>query len=211
MKFRNLFLSFGLIVFLFAPVDCQTPSIDELREEVRREVESLANLTQEIVDMVFSFSELGFQEVRTAEYLTGILANEGFDIEMGVAGMPTAYVASWGSGSPVVGFMGDFDGLPETSQKPGVPWQEPLIPGGPGHGEGHNTTPAVDITAAIAVKRVMERYGLEGTLRVIPGVAEELVASRTYMVNAGLFEDMDIMLSKLVLNRIYHSRYSTHC
>jgi aminobenzoyl-glutamate utilization protein B len=91
--------------------------------------------------------------------------------------------------------MGDFDGLAETNQKPGVPWREALVPGGPGHGEGHNTTPSVDITAAIAVKRVMERHGLEGTLKVIPGVAEELLASRTYMVMAGLFEGMDVMLS----------------
>lgn len=170
-------------------------SIEDLQEEVRREASSLADLTQEIVDMVYSFSELGFQEYWTADYLTGVLRREGFDIEMGTAGMPTGYVATWGSGSPVVGFMGDFDGLPETNQKPGVPWKEALIPGGPGHGEGHNTTPSVDITAAIAVKRVMERHGLEGTLKVIPGVAEELVASRTYMVVAGLFEGMDVMLS----------------
>lgn len=109
--------------------------------------------------------------------------------------MPTCYVASWGSGSPVIGFMGDIDGLPETSQKPGVAYQDPLIPGGPGHGEGHNSAPAVDVVAAIATKRVMERNGLSGTLKVIPGVAEELVASRTYMVNDGLFEGMDVMLS----------------
>jgi len=91
--------------------------------------------------------------------------------------------------------MGDMDGLPETSQKPGVPWQEAMIPAGPGHGEGHNSTPAVDIVAAIATKRVMERRGMQGTLKVIPGVAEELVASRNYMVTSGLFQDMDVMLS----------------
>jgi aminobenzoyl-glutamate utilization protein B len=155
----------------------------------------MAKLSQEIVDMVFSFGELGFQEVRTVAYLTGILEREGFTVQRGCAGMPTCYVASWGSGSPVVGFMGDIDGLPETSQKPGVPWEEPLIPGGPGHGEGHNSAPAVDLVAAIATKRIMQKYSLPGTLRVIPGTAEELVASRTYMVNAGMFRDMDVMLS----------------
>jgi len=192
-KLRSLVVCACLLGFLSAPA--QTQSIDDLREEVRQEVVSLAKLTQEIVDMVYSFCELGFQETWTADYLVGILRAEGFDVERGAAGMPTNYIATWGSGSPVVGFMGDFDGLPETNQKPGVPWREAMIPGGPGHGEGHNTTPAVDITAAIAVKRVMERHGLEGTLKVIPGVAEELVASRTYMVMSGLFEDMDIMLS----------------
>lgn len=190
-------LSFGVLLAVCAngTAAAQGPSIDDLREEVRQEVISLAKLTQEIVDMVYSFSELGFQETWTSDYLTGVLRQEGFEIERGSAGMPTNYVATWGSGDPVVGFMGDIDGLPETSQKPGVPWREPMIPGGPGHGEGHNTTPAVDITAAIAVKRVLERHGLPGTLKVIPGVAEELVASRTYMVMAGLFEDMDVMLS----------------
>jgi len=177
-------------------------SLTELREEVQQEAASMAKLTQEIVDRVFSHSELGFQEFWTAEYLAAILRQEGFDVQMGAAGMPTAYVATWGSGHPVIGFMGDFDGLPETSQRPGVPYHDPMIPGGPGHGEGHNTTPGVDLTAAIAVKRVMERHGLEGTLKVIPGVAEELVASRTYMVVAGLFADMDVMLSTHVGSRL---------
>jgi len=192
-KLRSLVVCACLLGFLLAPA--QTQSTNDLREEVRQEVVSLAKLTQEMVDMVYSFSELGFQETWTSDYLVGILRQEGFEVERGAAGMPTNYVATWGSGSPVVGFMGDFDGLPETNQKPGVPWEEALIPGGPGHGEGHNTTPSVDITAAIAVKRVMERHGLEGTLKVIPGVAEELVSSRTYMVMAGLFEGMDVMLS----------------
>lgn len=168
---------------------------DALRAEVIAEVEGMQKLSQEMVDSVFSFSELGFQEQWTSEYVTGILRDEGFSIEMGCAGMPTCYVASWGSGRPVIGIMGDIDGLPETSQKPGVAYHDPLIPGGPGHGEGHNSAPAVDTVAAIAAKRVMERHGLQGTIRVIPGVAEELVASRTYMVNADMFADLDVMLS----------------
>jgi aminobenzoyl-glutamate utilization protein B len=163
--------------------------------EARQIVESMAGRSQEMVDMIFSFSELGFQETWTADYITGILEEEGFTIERGCAGMPTCYVASWGAGAPVIGFMGDIDGLPETSQTPGVVEHTPLIPGGPGHGEGHNSAAAVDVIGAIAAKRVMEKYNLSGTLKVIPGVAEELVASRTYMVNAGLFEGMDVMLS----------------
>ncbi len=166
------------------------------------EVASMQELSQEMVDMVFSFSELGFQEHWTAEYVTGVLRKEGFRIEMGCAGMPTCYVASWGRGKPVIGIMGDIDGLPETSQKRGVAYHDPLIPGGPGHGEGHNSAPSVDVVAAIAVKRIMERYSLPGEIRVIPGVAEELVASRTYMVMAGLFADMDAMLSTHVSNRM---------
>ncbi|MGH7476333.1 MAG: amidohydrolase [Longimicrobiales bacterium] len=178
-----------------APAAAQQPSVDQLKQEALEEVAAMQDLSQEMVDMVFSLGELGFEEQNTVDYLTGILENEGFRIERGCAGMPTCYVASWGSGRPVVGIMGDIDGLPETSQTPGVPYHKPLIPGGPGHGEGHNTAPAVDIVAAIAVKRVMDRHDLPGEIRVIPGVAEELVASRTYMVNAGMFRDVDAMLS----------------
>lgn len=178
-----------------APALAQHPTPDALKAEVAAEVASMQKLSQEIVDMIFSFAELGFQEVWTADYLTGILEEEGFAIERGCSGMPTCYVATWGSGSPVIGIMGDIDGLPETSQKPGVAYQDPIIPGGPGHGEGHNTAPAVDLVAAIATKRVMERHGLPGTIKVIPGVAEELVASRTFMVMDGMFEGMDAMLS----------------
>lgn len=179
-----------------APLEPQRrPSTNRLKREVAQEVAAMQTLSQQIVDMVFSFSELGFQELWTAEYVTGLLRAEGFKIEMGCAGMPTCYVARWGSGRPVIGIMGDIDGLPETSQKPGVAYHDPLIAGGPGHGEGHNSAPAVDVVAAIAVKRIMDTYGLPGEIRVIPGVAEELVASRTYMVMAGMFEDMDAMLS----------------
>jgi len=202
MRLRSLSLVAALAVALTSPVRAESQTLDALKEEVQAEVASpeLQKLSQEMVDMIYSFSELGFQEIWTAEYITGILEREGFSLQRGCAGMPTCYVATWGSGKPVVGFMGDIDCLPETSQKPGVPWQEPLIPQGPGHGEGHNSTPAVDVVAAIATKRVMDRHGIQGTLKVIPGVAEELVASRNYMVTAGLFQDMDIMLSTHISN-----------
>ncbi len=193
----RLSLTLLLGLALLAPQHSRGQDLKDLKEEVLKEVATpeLLKLSQEMVDVIYSNSELGFQEFWTADYVVGILEKEGFSVERGCAGMPTCYVGSWGNGKPVVGFMGDIDGLPETSQKPGVPWEEPLIPLGPGHGEGHNSAAAVDVVAAIATKRVMERHGLQGTLKVIPGVAEELVSSRNYMVTAGLFEGMDIMLS----------------
>jgi aminobenzoyl-glutamate utilization protein B len=180
----------------------QRPPLAQLKAEAAAEAASLQKLTQEMVDMVFSLSELGFEETGTVAYLTGILEREGFTITRGCAGMPTCYVATFrqGTGGPVIGIMGDIDALPETSQTPGIPWEQPLIPGGPGHGEGHNSAPAVDIIGAIAAKRIMQKYGIPGEIRIIPGVAEELVASRTYMVNAGMFRDMDAMLSTHVAN-----------
>ncbi|MFB3829742.1 MAG: amidohydrolase [Bryobacteraceae bacterium] len=173
----------------------QQPGLEQLKREAMDLVNARRTLIQQMVDSIFSFAELGFQEFDTSAYVTGILEKEGFRVTRGAAGMPTAFVATWGSGKPVIGLMTDIDGLPETSQKPGVPWREPLIAGGPGHGEGHNSGQAVNVTAAIVVKQLMQKYRIPGTLRVYPGVAEELLASRTYMVNAGLFQDLDVMLS----------------
>jgi len=185
------------LALLIAPQPSQSQSLKSLQDEIIAEVASpeLQKLSQVMVDKLFSFSELGFQEFWTLEFVTKVMEDNGFHVEAGCAGMPTCYIGSWGSGDPVIGFMGDIDALPETSQRPGVPYQDALIPNGPGHGEGHNSTAAVDIVAAIATKRVMERHGLSGTLKVIPGVAEELVSSRNYMVTAGLFSELDIMLS----------------
>jgi aminobenzoyl-glutamate utilization protein B len=178
-----------------AAAAAQRPALDDLKNEAAALIDQRRELTQQIVDSIFSFAELGFQEFDTAAYVTSILEKEGFQITRGGAGMPTAFIASWGSGTPVIGFMADIDGLPETSQKPGVAYHAPLIDGGPGHGEGHNSGQAVQVTAAIAVKRLMEKHKIPGTLRVYPGVAEELLASRTYMVLAGMFRDVDAMLS----------------
>jgi aminobenzoyl-glutamate utilization protein B len=132
--------------------------------------------------------------------VTGILRDEGFRIERGCAGMPTCYVASWGTGAPVIGIMGDIDGLPETSQTPGVPWEQPLIPGGPGPRRGAQQRAGGGPRRRHRGQAGHERHGLPGEIRVIPGVAEELVASRTYMVNAGMFQDMDAMLSTHISN-----------
>jgi aminobenzoyl-glutamate utilization protein B len=173
----------------------QAPSPAVLKQAAAEMIDARRVFTQRMVDSIFSFAELGYHETNTAAYVTGLLEQEGFRVTRGVAGMPTAFVAEWGSGKPVVGFMADIDGLPETSQKPGVAYHAPLIENGPGHGEGHNAGQAVNVTAAIAVKSLMQKHGIPGTLRVYPGVAEELLGSRTYMVNAGLFKDLDVMLS----------------
>lgn len=173
----------------------QPASTDVLKQAAGEMIEARRVFTQRMVDSIFSFAELGYHETSTADYVTQLLEKEGFQIQRGVAGMPTAFVASWGTGKPIIGFMADIDGLPETSQKPGVAYHAPLIANGPGHGEGHNAGQAVNVTAAIAVKQLMQKHGLQGTIRLYPGVAEELLGSRTYMVNAGLFRDLDVMLS----------------
>lgn len=172
----------------------QTPSLEQLKKEAIAGVEARQKMVQEIVDMVFSFGELGFQEIETSKYLTGILEKNGFRVERGVAGIPTAWVASWGEGKPVIGFITDIDGIPRASQKPGVAYHDPLIEGAPGHGEGHNSGNAVNIVGALVLKDLMTKYNIKGQLKIYPGVAEELVATKAFYIRAGLFKDVDIML-----------------
>ncbi|MCP5110184.1 MAG: amidohydrolase, partial [bacterium] len=192
-----------LITILLAALaaSAQTQDLESLKKKALEMVEARRTFTQRIVDTLFSFSELGYEETNSSEYLIGILEKEGFEVTRGVAGMPTSFVASWGSSKPVIGYMADIDGLPETSQKPGVAYHAPLIAGGPGHGEGHNAGQAVNITAVLVLKTLMEEHNIPGTVRVYPGIAEELLGSRTYMVNAGLFADVDVMLSAHISNQ----------
>lgn len=172
----------------------QARRLDQFKREAVQEVEARAKLTQEIVDRIFSFGELGFQEFETSRYLVELLRREGFTVQENYAGIPTAWVATWGSGKPVISLGSDIDGIPQANQTPGVACHKPLVPGAPGHGEGHNSGQAVNITAALAVKKIMERERIPGTLQLWPGVAEELVGAKAYFVREGLFRDVDIAL-----------------
>jgi aminobenzoyl-glutamate utilization protein B len=176
--------------------------LEGLKKEAAAKVESRAKHAQEMVDSVFSFGELGFQEFETSRYLTDILEKHGFAVERGISGIPTAWVARWGSGEPVIALGSDIDGIPQASQKPGVAYHDPIIPGAPGHGEGHNSGVPLNIVAALAVKEIMERDKLPGTLVLWPGVAEELVAAKAWFVRDGLFKDVDVCLFTHVGNNM---------
>src|SRR5204863_244210 len=152
----------------------QSPRLVGLKQEVVRDVASRAQFTQQMVDQIVSFAELGFQETETSRYLVDLLRKNGFSVREGVAGIPTAWVATWGSGRPVIALGSDIDDIPQASQKPGVAYHDPIVAGAPGHGEGHNSGLPLQITAALAVKKIMEREHLSGTLKLWPGVAEEL-------------------------------------
>jgi aminobenzoyl-glutamate utilization protein B len=176
--------------------------LGDYKKDATRGVDEMAKLAQEMVDSVFSFGELGFQEVETSKYLTGQLEKYGFTVQRGFAGIPTAWVAKWGSGKPVIALGSDIDGIPQASQKPGVAYFDPLIAGAPGHGEGHNTGMPMNIVAAIAVKRIMERDHIPGTLMLWPGVAEELLGSKAWYVRDGMFKDVDVVLFAHVGNNL---------
>jgi aminobenzoyl-glutamate utilization protein B len=176
------------------PANEATAQIDAFKTSVANGVEARRKLAQVVNDTIFSFGELAYQEFETSKYLTALLEKNGFTVERGIAGIPTAWVARWGSGHPVISLGSDIDCLPKASQKPGVAYREPLVDGAPGHGEGHNSGQAVNIVAALAVKDLMEREKLPGTLVVWPGVAEELLGGKAYFVRAGLFRDVDAVL-----------------
>lgn len=168
------------------------PRLEALKRELISDIDTRAKFTQEMVDQIFSFAELGFQEVETSKYLIALLRKEGFRVEEGYAGIPTAFVATWGSGKPVISLGTDIDGIPQASQKPGVACRAALVPGAPGHGEGHNSGMAVNVTAALALKKIMERDKISGTIKLWPGVAEEQIGTKAYFVRAGLFNDVDV-------------------
>ena len=177
-----------------APAQKGSPKLEAFKKEAVADVDGHAQMAQRMVDQIFSYGELGFQEIETNRYLIDILTTNGFSVQQGVAGIPTAFVATWGSGKPVIALGSDIDCIPQASQKPGVAYHEPMIEGAPGHGEGHNSGQAVNIIAALAVKKIMEREHLPGTLRIWTGTAEELVGSKAYFIRAGLFKDVDVAL-----------------
>jgi aminobenzoyl-glutamate utilization protein B len=177
-----------------APASPPNPRLDQYKRDVGLEVDAQQENIQKWNDSVFSFAEPGFQEFETSKYLTGILKQNGFSIQENLAGIPTAWMATWGSGKPVIALGSDIDDIPQASQKPGVAWHEPIIDGAPGHGEGHNSGMPLQIAAALAVKKVMEQQHLQGTLKLWPGVAEELLGTKAFYVRAGAFKDVDICI-----------------
>jgi len=170
------------------------PTFDKYKADVSQEVDGMREDIQRMNDTVFSFAEPGFQEFETSKYLSDILEKNGFKVERGVAGIPTAFMATWGSGKPVIALGSDIDDIPQASQKPAVAWHEPIIEGAPGHGEGHNSGMPLQITAALSAKKIMEQNHLQGTLKLWPGVAEELLGTKAYYVRAGLFKDVDVCI-----------------
>jgi len=195
-KFISLLLGASILV----PVPAVAVAPPEYKQEAIANVDSHAKLVQVMVDTVFSFGEPGFQEFRTGDYLTSILAKNGFKITRGVAGMPSAWTATWGDGGPLIALGSDEDDLRGVSQIPGDPKIEPMIAGAPGHGEGHNSGVPLQVAAAIAIKTVMEKHHIKGRLMLWPGIAEELLGSKAFYVRDGLFKNVDACIFAHVAN-----------
>lgn len=169
--------------------------IEKLKNEVSEIVLNNHKQTQVMVDKIFSFAELGFQEYESSKYLTGLLEQNGFEIKTGISGIPTAWLATWSNGEgPTIALGSDVDCIPKASQYPGVAYHKPMVEGAPGHGEGHNAGIPLNISAALAVKEIMERENIGGTLILWPGIAEELVAAKAWYARDGVFDNIDLCI-----------------
>lgn len=165
------------------------------KEEVEILVDKKLHIFTEASDCVWDFAEIMFQEKKSSALHAKVLKEQGFDVELGVAGMETALVASYGSGHPVVAVLGEYDALPALSQKPDSLTHAPIEEGKPGHGCGHNLLGCGAMSAVTAVKDYMEANHLPGTIRYYGCPAEEGGAGKSIMIRAGLFKDVDIVLT----------------
>ena len=163
------------------------------KQEVINSVEKHKKKLIEISDQIWAFAETAMLEYNSSKVLSDYAEQQGFKIEKGVAGIPTAFIASYGSGRPIIGIMGEFDALPGLSQKAQAT-KEALLNGAPGHGCGHNLFGAGSLGAAIAIKELIASGKLKGTIRFYGTPAEEDLAGKVYMARAGLFNDLDVCL-----------------
>lgn len=148
----------------------------------------------DVADQLWNNPELPMQEYESSAALIKLLRDNGFDVEAGVAGMPTAFIASYGSGKPVIGINAEYDALPGLSQSPESLFKDPIVQGAPGHGCGHNLLGTAGVKAAIAVKNAIEKYDLPGTVKVLGAPAEELCIGKAFMGKAGCLEGYDVIL-----------------
>ena len=157
-------------------------------------VEKHKNELIKISDDIWGLAETAFEETKSAEILASYAEKNGFNVERGVAGMPTAFVATYGSGSPVISVLGEFDALPGISQK-AIPTKSPLKEGAAGHGCGHNLFGAGSLGAAIAIKELIQAGKIKGTVKFLGTPSEEKFFGKIWMVNAGLWDDVDVNIS----------------
>ena len=179
---------FCCLIASSAPAQRETKSL--ALASIEQHAPELIALAQEI----WGFAETALREAQSSRLLADYAQKQGFRVERGVAGMPTAFIASYGKGEPIIAIMGEYDALPGISQKAQAT-KEALVQGGAGHGCGHNLFGAGSMGAALAIKELIERKELGGTIRFYGTPAEESVGGKLYMVREGLFDDVDVALA----------------
>lgn len=167
---------------------------EENKVEAERSINRHAKELVDLSDRIWGYAEVALEETRSAEALANYAESQGFTVKRGVADMPTAFTATFGSGKPIIGILGEYDALPGVSQK-ASPVKEPLQPGAAGHGCGHNLFGAGSLGAAVAIKELIEAGRLNGTIRFYGTPAEERIGGKIYMARDGLFNDLDVCLA----------------
>ena len=162
-----------------------------MQESISRRADALTELSLKI----WHFAEAGFLEIESAKAQIEYLKNEGFTVKAPVSGMPSAFVAEYGSGKPIIGYLGEYDALPRLSQEPCGLSKKPLTEGAPGHGCGHNMLGVAALGAALMLKDAIEAGKVKGTVRYYGCPAEELLAGKVFMARDGLFNDLDACLT----------------
>lgn len=186
---RKLLLLIAVCLSLPAFAQKITPNKKTIIQSVDNQASKLTNIS----DKIWAHAEIAFQETESSKLLADYAEANGFKVERGVAEIPTAFVATYGSGSPVIGILGEFDALPGISQK-AVPQKEALEPGKAGHGCGHNLYGTASLGAAVAIKELMAQGKLKGTVKFFGTPAEEKFFGKLWMARAGLFDDLDVCM-----------------
>jgi aminobenzoyl-glutamate utilization protein B len=180
--------------FLAAPVQLDARSDPAVKAEAVTGIEKQKADLIRLSDEIWAFAETALRETRSAEALADYAEKNGLAVQRGVAGMPTAFIASYGAGHPIIGILGEYDALPGISQK-AQPTQEALAAGAPGHGCGHNLFGAASLGASVAIKNLIAAGKLKGTIRFYGTPAEEAIGGKVYMAREGLFKDLDVCLA----------------
>ena len=191
---RNLVLMNACLFQVSLTASASQIALEGEKKEIVESVEAHRQELIRISDQVWAHAEIALREEASAEVLAAYLESQGFTLRRGVAGMPTAFVAEYGAGAPVIGIMGEYDALPGLSQKVSSV-KEPLEEGAAGHGCGHNLFGAASAGAAVAVKEAIAAHRFAGTIRFYGTPAEEDIGGKVYMVKAGLFDDVDVALA----------------
>ena len=175
--------------------------LDKLKQDAAKFIDQIQEQLISVSDAVWECAEIALLEYKSSRLLADLLEEEGFQVERGAAKMPTAFVATFGSGRPIIGILAEYDALPGLSQA-ALPFKKPLVEGGAGHGCGHNLFAAGSLGAALAVKEIMQKNNLKGTVRLYGCPAEEDVGGKLYMARDRLFDDLDACLA-------WHPDYET--
>ncbi|HBO14131.1 MAG TPA: amidohydrolase [Halieaceae bacterium] len=190
-SFSRLALLTALILSPLAIADSAVEN--PLKAEIIASIDAQAGALADLSDEIWGYAEIAFRESQSADALVRHAEAHGFEVTRGTGGIPTAFVAEYGSGKPVIGIMAEFDALPGLSQA-AVPERTPLEEGAPGHGCGHNVFGAASLGAAIAIKELIAAGELEGTIRYYGTPAEEKFFGKLWMIRDGAFDGVDVMM-----------------